>query len=757
MKALRKFIVISTILIVLGYYLYSAYYDYGFYVSLAPDSEPVTFTKVSGKDILLDRGEGYEPFEIKGVDLGSGKPGEWSTDFAITEEEYTRWFGQIKAMGANTVRIYTVQQDIFYNAFYEFNKKLTDGGEEPLFLIQGVWLNDYIQFSHLDAFSKEFKKRFITDAKAMVDVIHGNRRLSIGRLASAGSGTYSRDISQWVIGYILGVEWEPETVVYTNQINREKRGYSGEYFFTSADANPFEVMLAEVCDKVVEFETEKYGTQRLVAFSNWPTTDPFIYPPVSDLLLEKTAFVDAEHVISTDKLISGHFASYHIYPYFPDYLAEIKRFRTDDAGEADNLVEDFEYQNKFYRHSLLKAPNIEDYIREGDYTDGEGKFNSYRPYLSALNRYHGIPVVISEFGVSTGRGIAQLERYGSRNQGHMSEKEQGIAIVECYEDIKAAGCAGSCIFSWQDEWFKRTWNTMYAINMKRNPYWSDYQTNEQYFGLLSFDPGKEKSVAYIDGDVSEWSETDKVISNETGSVSLKYDERFLYLLVTKEDLSLGKDKLYIPFDITPKSGTLYAEEFGLKFERPCDFILCVGGRDNTRIKVHERYEALRSTYSEFTHGINTYDKENVPDIDSPKFVDINLILKTDDNRFRSELNPEPILFNTGKLKYGNSNPEDKDFDSLADFIARGDNMEIRIAWELLNFSDPSRMEIHDDYYADNYGVKYIYIKELFVGLTADSGGERLRLEKFPLNGWKNNVTYHERLKDSYYKVRDMWS
>ena len=44
---------------------------------------------------------------------------------------------------------------------------------------------------------------------------------------------------------------------------------------------------------------------------------------------------------------------------------------------------------------------------------------------------------------------------------------------------------------------------MHAVNLQRTPYWSDYQTNEQYFGLLSFDPGQEESVCYVDGDLSE--------------------------------------------------------------------------------------------------------------------------------------------------------------------------------------------------------------------------------------------------------------
>ena len=127
-------------------------------------------------------------------------------------------------------------------------------------------------------------------------------------------------------------------------------------------------------------------------------------------------------------------------------------------------------------------------------------------------------MVISEYGVSTGRGMAQRDANTGRNQGHMTEQEQGQALIDCYEDIMAAGSAGSCVFTWQDEWFKRTWNTMAYVDLDNTPYWSDYQTNEQYFGLLAFDPGEEKSVCYVDGDPSEWTEEDVVLETDQGSL-----------------------------------------------------------------------------------------------------------------------------------------------------------------------------------------------------------------------------------------------
>ena len=119
----------------------------------------------------------------------------------IDKETYKRWFKYIQDMGANTIRVYTVQQDVFYNALYEYNKD----NDNPRYLIHGVWVNDYTQNSHRDALDQGLKERFLSDCRTMLDVIHGNKKIGLGRMASAGSGFYLHDVSQWIIGYILGV------------------------------------------------------------------------------------------------------------------------------------------------------------------------------------------------------------------------------------------------------------------------------------------------------------------------------------------------------------------------------------------------------------------------------------------------------------------------------------------------------------------------------------------------------------------------
>ena len=87
-----------------------------------------------------------------------------------------------------------------------------------------------------------------------------------------------------------------------------------------------------------------------------------------------------------------------------------------------------------------------------------------------INDYHTMPVVVSEYGVPAARGRAQTDRNTGRSQGGMSEKEQAEAAVSCYEDIMKAGCAGSVLFTWQDEWVKRTWNTMAYSDLTKTPY-----------------------------------------------------------------------------------------------------------------------------------------------------------------------------------------------------------------------------------------------------------------------------------------------
>lgn len=750
---MKKFITIACILVLALFVGSIVFYRLGIYIDLRPNAPISTFMHTEGKTIYMDRDGESVPFEIRGMDVGVGIPGEWATDFAISKETYLRWFAQIQDLGMNTIRIYTIQSDDFYNAFYEYNA----GREEPLYMLHGLWINDYIFNSHADAFDNELLGELLDDSRILIDVIHGNKTLSLG-YEGIGSGSYRKDVSQWVLGYIIGVEWEGSLVTYTNQQNEDKSSYSGTYLYTTEDARPFEAFLCQIGDNMIEYESTRYKQQRLVAFANWPTTDPFTYPVAVTSYRQKTACVDVEQVKSTDQFQSGMFASYHVYSYFPDFLELMKESEQYSDAEITKRLGESARATLEYRISLLNAPAIEEYLQDSDYYDKKGQYNTYLAYLTALNRYHSLPVVISEYGVTTGRGMAQVDKNTNRNQGHMTEQEQGEALIACYEDIMASGCAGSCLFSWQDEWFKRTWNTMHAVDRDNTPYWSDYQTNEQFFGLLTFDPGKEESVCYVDGDISEWNEEDLVLSSEDMELSMKYDEKFIYFLVKKEDFDQENDTLYIPIDTTPKTGSTYCENYDVSFERACDFLMVIHGKKDSRVVVQKRYEALLSTYSNAYYGYDAYIHSNTPDSDTPVFEKIYMpLILSDLLPERDNTAPTGEKYETGKLRYGNANPEDAAFNSLADFIFSGDYVEIRIPWQLLNFSNPSEMMIHDDYYTC-YGIENLHIDEMYVGVgSSEVPDYRISMESFPLEGWGKTVTAHERLKESYYILQEYWA
>ena len=83
-------------------------------------------------------------------------------------------------------------------------------------------------------------------------------------------------------------------------------------------------------------------------------------------------------------------------------------------------------------------------------------------------------------------------------------------------------------------------------------------------------------------------------------------------------------------------------------------------------------------------------------------------------------------------------------------------MEIKLPWQLLNFADPSRMTIHDDYYEDNYGVEHLTIDTIYLGLTDGAEAGRTVLYPASIKGWGNKVSSHERLKPSYATMQRLW-
>ncbi|MEG0371725.1 MAG: family 2 glycosyl transferase, partial [Clostridium sp.] len=303
--------------------------------------------KTNDKEILLKNGNQFSPFFMKGVNIGAGKPGYFPNEFGITKKEYLKWFDKIANMNVNVIRVYTLLSPEFYEAIFEFNKDR----ETPLYIIHGVWVNENNIEDTMNGFNSKIRENFIRDIKSTINVIHGRGYVPLNNDYS--NGRYAYDISPYVLGYILGIEWDGAFVQLTDMFNDKKTSYTGEYLYTKPGASPFETLLTEVGDFAIKYETDNYKEQKLIAFSNWPTTDPLeqLYEPEK---YNTVSNIDVENIVATKNYKSGMFVSYHIYPYYPDFL---------------NL----------------------DPILNG-YKDEKGNKNSYRAYLNQINKHHSIPV-----------------------------------------------------------------------------------------------------------------------------------------------------------------------------------------------------------------------------------------------------------------------------------------------------------------------------------------------------------------------------
>ncbi|WP_345242391.1 hypothetical protein [Pontibacillus salipaludis] len=659
-------------------------------------------TRVGEKRFEIYQNGEWKPALMKGVNIGMGKPGAFPGEAAITEREYARWFEQIGEMNANAIRVYTLHPPGFYRALKNYN----EDADDPIYVFHGAWVEEEPLERHLDSFHEENTESFKREISTLVDVIHGNAEVE--EKPGHASGVYNADISEYVIGWIIGIEWFPEMVEKTNENHQDKGDYSGEYVYTE-DAQPFEHWLASMMDYTVQYEMEHYNWQRPISFTNWPTTD-FLEHPSEPLEKEDLVGVNP-NVIHTneDTFKPGMFASYHVYPYYPDF---------------------FNYD--------------EEYL---SYKDQRGENNSYAGYLNDLVSQHDMPILVAEFGVPGSRGKTHGNPFGW-DQGHHSEQQQGEINKRLFKDIVAEGTLGGLVFTWQDEWFKRTWNTMELDNPNRRPFWSNAQTNEQQFGLLSFDRLKRT----IDGKGESWQDA-KLSSSENGkikSVATDHDERYLYLRLEMDKSFNFKDQsLHVAFDTIQNQGiTTITDEVTTK--QGVDFLLEINGKEQAELLVDSYYDPFYYQYGESLSMIEQQSYASKKD--NGEFHSIRLALNKE---LKIPTTNETIPFSsyeTGKLQHGNANPESEDYNALTDYaIGKNDQViEIRIPWQLLNIKDPSQKEQMTDLWKEGLKGSRNF-ENLSIMAYTKQGNEINSKTNFLPYTWENwnEPKSEERLKKSY--------
>lgn len=635
---------------------------------------------------------------LTGINVGSAIPGRLPAELKIDADTWRRWFPQIAGTGVHAIRIYTLQPPWFYRELLSYNLAHPD---HPLYLVHGVWVPQELLADGHDLFDPEVLEQIREDIDDAVAAVHGDAELPTRR--GYASGRYDADVSPWLVSWAFGVEMDP-VIVRDSDVRNAGRAYTGEYVGTTVEASPTEAWLAEMIDRIAAIEIS-YGRTMPLTFSNWPTTDPLAHP-TEPLETEDMVGIDANHLAATAKWPGGLYASYHAYPYYPD-------FQRYEAGIAD-----FEYN---------------------------GQIDSYAGYLTKLRDHHaeaGLPLMVLEFGVPSSLGSAHNGSLGRDQGGHEEAEAMAISagLLRTQHDL---GLAGGFVFAWQDEWFKRTWNTMdVELPAGRRQLWHNPLTNESSFGLIAMDPGGRGPAIVIDGHGDDWmvGNSQAVLESAGGlrQVRVTHDEGYLYVrLVLNDNEVWGRSPVAVGFDVVPGGNGGLPGVPG------------VGASADTAIVVGPGYEAKA-----FVRASNDYN-----DLILGKRLGFYDVVDADLVEGSGVWNPQrlainrpltiPVLeivqpiewFPLNPLPSGSSDPGNADYDSRTVWAADGKVIEMRVPWAMVGLSDPSSRAAL--VVSPDGGLSTAEVKRL--GITVAIGSTGTETAGYTWEQW-NAVTWNERPK-----------
>ncbi len=622
--------------------------------------------EADGDGFRLHTGSGDKTF-LPGVNLGSTTPLHQPGEIGgIPPEQYRQWLRDMGDLGVRVVRIYTLPPPGFYDELAAYNH---DHSRAPIYLVQGVYLpdEDYIKKGRT-LYDHDIDTAFTDELKDVSDAVHGDldRRSSPGR----AGGVYTTDVSRWLAGWIIGVEWDPAGVARTD---RQERGHAyepGDYFAAQPGSTPTERWIAGHMDELASYEAAR-GTSAPLAMANWPTGDPLKHPE-EPLAYEDTISVDANHVLPTRAWPGGTFASFHLYPYYPDF----QRYEPGIQHEQWN-----------------------------------GRDDPYAGYVAELrDHYAGVmPLLVTEFGVPASLGSAHVGNLG-RDQGAHPEDEAMEMDADMMRMLAAKGVGGAFVFVWEDEWFKRTWNTTEHQDPERRQLWHDPLTNEQWFGLVATDPDPIVDAA-------------AEVNPTEGPFEYVYvwaDASWVHLEVTTRDGL--PDRLDIAADVVPGRA-----------------------RDDYRIGVDLQADAAHLDVRKELDPIRL-DTDEVPYRPDEAEPWHRFMLLTN-RSFTVDGVDHPAEFqDVGDLRRGTWDPQDDDYDSMSTWQVDEEHrtVRLRVPWSMLGMADPSSREA----LGPGKPARHVEIDKIGFDFAVDGATQHL---DFRWPTW-NFATYQQREKDGIDQV-----
>ncbi len=390
----------------------------------------------------LGRDGAWNPWFVRGVDIGASVPGGTATEPPTDDAYWLGTFEKVAQAGFDSIRIYTLLPPAFYRALARFN--LT--AQRPLFLFQGIWLDE--DPPGQDLLDPAWMAATLAESDRCEDALHG--AASIPPRKGRSWGNYRVDVSPWLAAFLVGRELLPEEVEGTEKAHPDYR-WEGRHFSVPA-GQPVLSFLAGWADRVQTRELARYGQARPVGLVSWPTLDPLHHPGEWTAGSSKAPYQDRDVVdfravsVGPDEK-AGFFTAFHVYPNYPDFMTRDRKYAIPDPS-------------------------------------GMARYGAYLSDLISVLPPR--PFLVAEFGLSTGFGTAHLHPEGL-DHGDLTEAAQAAGLIDMFKTIAARGASGAMVFEWSDEWAKKTWTTEpFMIPYDRHQLWHNVIDPEQNYGILGW-------------------------------------------------------------------------------------------------------------------------------------------------------------------------------------------------------------------------------------------------------------------------------
>eukprot|EP00762_Andalucia_godoyi_P001201 ANDGO_01922.mRNA.1 hypothetical protein CAOG_05310 len=594
-------------------------------------------------EVFDSKSGSYAKIYLHGANIGLSTPGHDPGAISLTYDDCLRYFGYIRDLHMNAIRVYILVNTDFYRALRDHNTILHP--EHPIYLVQGIWSPEDEKFAAsaknggngADVWDSAITAKFEFEVDNTVRAVHGN--FSTRPYPGQPGGDFTADVSPWTIAWIIGSEWDPSSVIYTNQVHTPNSVRQELRFLAVPDTpsvTAFDWWLARIAERTAALDNT-YGTQRALGFMNWVSTDWISHP---DDAAEDRVTVDPTHILATDLWTGGVFATVNAYPYYPDAI----------------------------------------------------KWEGYEAYLKRLKAaLNGkMALMISEDGLPTSLGMAH-EGPDGRNHGHVHEGVQGVEIVKMMGAVRDNGYVGFFVFSLVDEWFKRTWNVMsLEIPAENRRKWLNVLSAEQLFGIVAAEPA---NAVYVDGICdSQWQNRTSLSVSNDENVRITSDEGYIYISIRNAG-ALGS-RFSIGLEVNPNNGaqvgTLHgrhedpsALQQSLRFSKPVDIIIDYSSTSNSLILyAHSSLDFFSRAHSE-EYGWPMYL--------GPQDFTVYTIAATIPRMEGSKGILHPAKADhAGEMTRGTTNPNDNSFSNLALWNIQGAGcFEARIPWAMAGVADPS--------------------------------------------------------------------